>query len=113
MNKRAMSWSSINRYAKGRRFEYKVRDELIKLGLIVFRTARSSGRPRSHKADYPPVDLIAFRKSDGKAVFIECKSRGWGRLSGSVTALPGRYFIVTPQNLSQVLEVIQEWMTQN
>jgi Holliday junction resolvase len=101
----------MNRYAKGRKFEYKVRDELLRLGLVVFRTARSSGKPRNPTADYPPVDLIAFRKSDGKAVFIECKSRGWGRISGNPSALPGRYFIVTPRNLSQVLGVIQEWAT--
>jgi len=52
-------------YSKGRRFEYKVRDRLVKAGLKVFRCAGSK-----------PIDLIAISKNnDGKPVvlLIECK----------------------------------------
>ena len=52
-------------FRKGRRFEYKVRDKLIKAGFRVFRCAGSK-----------PIDLIAISKnSDGKPIvlLIECK----------------------------------------
>jgi Holliday junction resolvase len=96
-------------YRKGRRFEYLVRDELLRLGLIVFRTAKSSGRSRNAKHLYPPVDLIVIR-GDGRAVFIECKAarRARVRLDG-VERLPGPYFVVTPENLESVLERVREW----
>lgn len=98
-------------YKKGRRFEYLVRDELMKLGLIVFRAAKSSGRPRDAKHLYPPVDLIAFTR-DGRAAFIECKAtrRARVRLDG-VERLPGPYFVITPENLESVLERVREWMS--
>ena len=47
-------------YAKGRRFEWAVRDLLETRGWIVFRAARSK-----------PVDLIAMK--NGQALLIECK----------------------------------------
>jgi hypothetical protein len=100
-------------YKKGRRFEYLVRDELLKLGLIVFRTAKSSGRSRDAKSLYPPVDLIAFTK-DGRALFVECKAsrrlspRDKKEMAGFVR-LPGPYFVVTPDNLEEFLKRVREW----
>jgi Holliday junction resolvase len=101
--------ASFSPYRKGRRFEYLVRDELLKLGLIVFRTAKSSGRSRDAKTLYPPVDLIVFAP-DGRAAFVECKAtkRIKVRLDG-VERLPGPYFVVTPDNLESVLERVREW----
>jgi Holliday junction resolvase len=52
----------VTPYARGRAFEYRVRDRLEAQGFIVFRTAGSRS----------PVDLIAFR--DGCALFVQCKS---------------------------------------
>jgi len=115
-------WMSLSRdddmkispYKKGRQFEYKVRDELLKLGLIVFRTAKSSGKPRNPNIPYPPVDLIAFTR-DGRVLFVECKA---GKYYGGYKqkemryfdVLPGPYFLVTSSNLKEVLERIKEWM---
>ena len=56
-----------NRYYKlGRDFEYKVRNYLLDLRYIVFRTARSLG----------PPDLIALHKEKKQLLFIECKRGG-------------------------------------
>ena len=52
-------------YSKGRRFEYKVRDKLVKAGFKVFRCAGSK-----------PIDLVAVSKnSNGQptVLLIECK----------------------------------------
>jgi len=99
-------------YKKGRRFEYLVRDELLRLGLIVFRTAKSSGRSRDAKHLYPPVDLIAFAR-DGRALFIECKASKRPSLRAcGFDRLPGPYFIVTPGNLREVIERIKEWISE-
>jgi len=48
------------RYVKGRRFEYRVRDDMLNKGFLVFRVAGSK-----------PVDLIAYK--NGKMYAIECK----------------------------------------
>ena len=47
-------------YAKGRRFEWSVKDLLEARGWIVVRAARSK-----------PVDLVAMK--DGRILLIECK----------------------------------------
>jgi len=52
----------VKTYAKGRRFEYKVRDYFKKSGYFVVRQAKSS---------FP--DLIAV-SPHGKVIFIECKA---------------------------------------
>jgi len=51
-------------YAKGRRFEYEVRDDL-KSGFFIVRQAKSA---------FP--DLIGIRKLTGKKICIECKVNG-------------------------------------
>lgn len=52
----------MSRYAKGARFERRVRDELIERGFFVARSAGSRG----------PLDLVAFGK-DENVQFIQCK----------------------------------------
>ena len=54
-----------NRYAIGRRFEWRVRDYFKENGYFVLRSPRSAG----------PVDLIAIRKDE--LLFIQCKTDGW------------------------------------
>lgn len=72
-------------YRRGRRFEYRVRDDLKSLGLIVTRSPASRS----------PVDLIAI--GDGVLLFIQCKTGGclppkeWNEiynLSSGVNAIP-------------------------
>jgi len=55
---------SCNPYRRGRRFEYRTRNYLRKLGWFVIRQARSS---------FP--DLIALR--DGSILLVECKVNGY------------------------------------
>lgn len=59
----------MSNYRKGRRFEYRVRDELTRRGYFVIRGAGSK-----------PVDLVAL-KAGGRVVLVECKVDG--RLDGS------------------------------
>jgi hypothetical protein len=54
----------LTRYATGRRFEWKVRDELEANGYTVFRSAGSKG----------PADLIAF--GDAEVLLVQCKGNG-------------------------------------
>ncbi len=54
----------MSRYAAGRRFEWKVRDQLQDQGYFVIRSAGSKGA----------VDLAAFKKSDW--LFVQCKRDG-------------------------------------
>ncbi|MEM2352024.1 MAG: hypothetical protein QXT26_06415 [Thermoproteota archaeon] len=51
------------RYAKGRRFEYRVRQYFEKNGFVVFRLAGSK-----------PFDLLAFKPGE-RPLFIECKAK--------------------------------------
>ena len=98
-------------YTKGRRFEYKVRDELRKLGFAVYRTSRSSGLGWQREKNEVPVDLIAIK--NGKCILVECKSdisfkkmgRRW--LSNTVNA-EAPYIVVTPSNLDSVLERLKQ-----
>ncbi len=55
---------NYNPYARGRRFEYRTRDYLRKLGWFVVRQPRSA---------FP--DLIALR--DGSIILVECKVDGY------------------------------------
>jgi len=55
---------NYNPYARGRRFEYRTRDYLRKLGWFVIRQPRSS---------FP--DLVALR--DGSILLVECKVDGY------------------------------------
>ena len=48
-------------YAKGRRFEYRVRDAFLQNGYVVIRAAQSK-----------PVDLVCLK--EGKSVPVECKT---------------------------------------
>jgi hypothetical protein len=73
------------KYRYGRAFEYRVRDDMRKLGYFVLRSPRSGS----------PIDLVAIRR--GEVVFIQCKTGGvlgpaeWNEfynLSVSVGALP-------------------------
>jgi len=103
--------SGSRAYRRGYLFELLVRDELAGMGLVVYRVARSSGRPRSPQAAYPPVDLIAFLP-DGRALFVECKlqepSRAQlERMREAARALPGFYFVVTRGNLESFLEEVR------
>jgi len=54
---------NYNPFARGRRFEYRTRDYLRKLGWFVIRQPRSS---------FP--DLVALR--DGSILLVECKVNG-------------------------------------
>lgn len=51
-------------YARGRAFEYRVRDYLITLGYVVLRSAGS----------HTPIDLIAIF-GDGEILFVQCQRR--------------------------------------
>lgn len=51
-------------YLRGRRFEWRVRDQLRKMGWTVLRTAGSKG----------PVDLVAV-KAGSPVAFVQCKTR--------------------------------------
>jgi Holliday junction resolvase len=51
-------------YASGRRFEYRVRNDLRRMGFVVVRSAGSK----------TPIDLIAISK--GELWFIQCKANG-------------------------------------
>ena len=59
----------MTRYANGRRFEYKVRDDLRARGYLVVRSAGSKGK----------VDLMAV--GNGEIVLCQCKNNGWGKPS--------------------------------
>ena len=48
-------------YAKGRRFEYRVRDAFRQNGYVVIRAAQSK-----------PIDLVCLK--GGKSVLVECKT---------------------------------------
>jgi Holliday junction resolvase len=56
----------VTQYAKGTRFEHKVRDDLIANGYEVMRAAGSKGSTK--------IDLIAMKP--GQILFIQCKSNG-------------------------------------
>lgn len=64
-------------YAKGRRYEWKVRDHLHEAGFTVVRAAGSKGDSK--------IDLIALHP-DGRVLFVQCKKDGflppgeWNRL---------------------------------
>jgi Holliday junction resolvase len=77
----------MNQYGTGRRFEWKVRDDLIANGYEVMRAAGSKGSTK--------VDLIAVKP--GQMLFIQCKNSGalppaeWDRIvevAGWVGAVP-------------------------
>jgi len=51
----------MSRYAKGRRFEYRVRDAFIRKGYVVIRAAQSK-----------PIDLVCLK--DGRILLVECKT---------------------------------------
>lgn len=55
-----------NHYAKGRRFEWKTRDDLIENGYVVMRMAGSKGNAK--------VDLVAVKP--GQQLYIQCKDDG-------------------------------------
>jgi len=55
----------LNRsYAKGRGFEYRVKELFEKNGHLVIRAAASR-----------PIDLVCMK--DGEAILVECKVRGY------------------------------------
>ncbi len=66
-----------NRYAKGTRFEHKVRDDLAAMGYVVVRAAGSKGNVKA--------DLVAFHDSY-PLMLVQCKTNGqiskaeWDRL---------------------------------
>jgi hypothetical protein len=97
-------------YLKGRRFEYKVRDALRRLGFAVYRTARSSGLGRRRRANEVPVDLIAVRR--GRCILIECKSDSSARRMGReglarAASAEAPYFVVTPSTLEEFLSAVR------
>lgn len=53
-------------YARGRAFEYKVRDIFIALDYLLLRSAGS----------HTPIDLIAIN-GDGGVLFIQCQTGRW------------------------------------
>lgn len=80
-------------YARGRAFEYRVKEHLEALGYRVIRSAGS----------HSPVDLVAFGR--GRWLFVQCKRDGkladeearwlksWGSFSGAwviLASMPGR-----------------------
>lgn len=79
----------MSHYAKGRRYEWKVRDHLAEAGFTVIRAAGSKGDSK--------IDLIALHP-DGRVLFVQCKMDGkalppgeWNRLmevAGWSGALP-------------------------
>lgn len=66
----------MSHYAKGTRFEHKVRDDLIENGYLVVRAAGSKGGTKA--------DLVAFKP--GQLLLIQCKTDGklpaveWNRI---------------------------------
>lgn len=54
----------INRYAKGRRFEYQTMHKLEQQGFIAMRTAGS----------HSPFDIIAINPATQKILLIQCKA---------------------------------------
>lgn len=56
----------MSHYAKGTRFEHKVRDDLIANGYLVMRAAGSKGGTKA--------DLVAFKP--GQQLLIQCKTDG-------------------------------------
>lgn len=78
----------MTHYDRGRRFEWRIRDDLRKNGYTVLRTAGSKGDSK--------IDLLAFKP--GQALFVQAKSGAaplplaeWDRLvevAGWVGAIP-------------------------
>jgi Holliday junction resolvase len=77
----------MSHYAKGTRFEHKVRDDLAENGYEVMRAAGSKGSTK--------LDLIALKP--GEMLFVQCKTTGlispaeWNRVyevAGWVGAVP-------------------------
>ncbi|RLE86800.1 MAG: hypothetical protein DRJ67_06345 [Thermoprotei archaeon] len=96
-------------YRKGVRFEYRVRDELTKLGLLVIRAARSRGTKRG----LPSYDLVAI--APGPIVWlIECKAYEGAKLdprAGETARLYNcEYVLVTPKTLRERLMDIRHKM---
>ncbi len=96
-----------NPYRKGVRFEYRVRDDLVSLGLLVLRCARSRGT----KWGFPSYDLVAI--APGPRVYlIECKAYEGARRdpkAGECARLYNcEYVVVTPSNLREFLERVRE-----
>jgi Holliday junction resolvase len=56
----------VSHYAKGTRFEHKVRNDLIENGYLVMRAAGSKGGTKA--------DLVAFKP--GQQLLIQCKTDG-------------------------------------
>jgi Holliday junction resolvase len=56
----------LSHYAKGTRFEHKVRDDLVANGYLVVRAAGSKGGTKA--------DLVAFKP--GQQLLIQCKTDG-------------------------------------
>lgn len=54
----------MKKYAKGRRYEYKIKKLFEENDFIVFRCAGSK-----------PCDLITFNRRNGDVYFVECKSK--------------------------------------
>lgn len=90
----------VSNYARGRRFEYRVKSELEGRGWVVIRAARSR-----------PFDLVALK--GGRVVLIECKRRGYAaaeqrRVQMELAERAGaEYVVVTPENLRQVLDRLE------
>lgn len=57
--------TKLGAYAKGRSFEYRMRNYYRKQGYFVLRSAQSKG----------PADLVALKKNE--ILFIQCKLGGW------------------------------------
>ena len=87
-------------YKRGRRFEYRVKEKLERLGYVVIRSAASK-----------PIDLVAL-KAGCPPLFIECKlgkvtrrveienQKALARLAGA------KYLLITKENLNELLDAL-------
>ncbi len=88
-------------YARGRAFEYKVRDKLEELGFAVFRIAGSK-----------PIDLIALSQR-GEVFLIECKKGGHitkrevDEMQEFAKKYKANYIVVTPEGLKNLPAILQ------
>ncbi|MEZ0346205.1 MAG: hypothetical protein ABWK01_06625 [Infirmifilum sp.] len=107
---------SSNPHKEGRQFEHLVEEELLNLGLLVYRASRSGGPARPRGRGQVPADLIVINRR-GRVLLVKCKTGSTAAIQAqhsspkaSVKVPEGvEYRVVTPNTLKAFLKWVREW----